>query len=99
MRFGCLDFESRVLGLRISDFGEVSLFGFRVQVGECALSILHSLVAMQADRDASGELLTPTPRVKRILATQRCLPHIAQVTRLGPPAGRGSPPSTRPHLF
>lgn len=43
------------------------------------MSILHSMVAMQADRDAAGELLTPTPRVKRILATQRCLPHIAQV--------------------
>jgi DnaJ family protein C protein 13 len=50
------------------------------QVGEVALSILHSMVNVHSDLDDAGELVTPTPRVKRILSSSRCLPHIAQVT-------------------
>lgn len=49
------------------------------QVGEVALSILHSMVAAHSDIDDAGEIVTPTPRVKRILSSARCLPHIAQV--------------------
>lgn len=44
-----------------------------------ALSILHSMVAAHSDIDDAGEIVTPTPRVKRILSSPRCLPHIAQV--------------------
>ncbi|KAG9152930.1 hypothetical protein Leryth_012550 [Lithospermum erythrorhizon] len=49
-----------------------------VQVGQAALSVLHSMVAAHSDIDDAGELVTPTPRVKRILSSSRCLPHIAQ---------------------
>lgn len=49
------------------------------QVGEVALSILHNMVAAHSDMDDAGELVTPTPRVKSILSSPRCLPHIAQV--------------------
>lgn len=49
------------------------------QVGEVALSILHSMVAAHSDIDDAGEIVTPTPRVKRILSSPRCIPHIAQV--------------------
>lgn len=49
------------------------------QVGESALSILHSMVSAHSDIDDAGEIVTPTPRVKRILSSPRCLPHIAQV--------------------
>lgn len=49
------------------------------QVGESALSILHSMVSSHSDIDDAGEIVTPTPRVKRILSSPRCLPHIAQV--------------------
>lgn len=49
------------------------------QVGEVALSILHSMVGVHSDLDDAGELVTPTPRVKRILTSPRCLNHIAQV--------------------
>ena len=44
-----------------------------------ALSILHSMVAAHSDIDDAREIVTPTPRVKRILSSSRCLPHIAQV--------------------
>ena len=57
----------------------VSSHGFCIQVGEAALSILHSMVSAHSDLDDAGELVTPTPRVKRILSSPRCLPHIAQV--------------------
>lgn len=53
-----------------------------VQVAEVALSILHSMVAAHSDIDDAGEIVTPTPRVKRILSSSRCLPHIAQVIKL-----------------
>ncbi|KAL2500786.1 DnaJ-like protein subfamily C GRV2 [Forsythia ovata] len=56
-----------------------------VQVGEVALSILHSMVAAHSDIDDAGELVTPTPRVKRILSSSRCLPHIAQAMLSGEP--------------
>lgn len=50
-----------------------------MQVGEAALSILHAMVSAHSDLDDAGEIVTPTPRVKRILSSPRCLPHIAQV--------------------
>ncbi|RZR95698.1 hypothetical protein BHM03_00024570 [Ensete ventricosum] len=50
-----------------------------IQVGEAALAILHSMVSARSDLDDAGEIVTPTPRVKRILSSPRCLPHIAQV--------------------
>ncbi|XP_022893353.1 dnaJ homolog subfamily C GRV2 isoform X1 [Olea europaea var. sylvestris] len=56
-----------------------------VQVGEVALSILHNMVAAHSDIDDAGELVTPTPRVKRILSSPRCLPHIAQAMLSGEP--------------
>ncbi|XP_024961047.1 dnaJ homolog subfamily C GRV2 isoform X2 [Cynara cardunculus var. scolymus] len=56
------------------------------QVGEAALSILHSMVSAHSDIDDAGEIVTPTPRVKRILSSLRCLPHIAQAMLSGEPA-------------
>ncbi|PKI66691.1 dnaJ homolog subfamily C GRV2 isoform X1 [Punica granatum] len=56
------------------------------QVGEAAVSILHSMVSAHSDIDDAGELVTPTPRVKRILSSQRCLPHIAQAMLSGEPS-------------
>ncbi|GFP82733.1 Dnaj homolog subfamily c grv2 [Phtheirospermum japonicum] len=56
-----------------------------IQVGEVALSILHSMVAAHSDIDDAGEIVTPTPRVKRILSSPRCLPHIAQAMLSGEP--------------
>ncbi|MCO5552633.1 hypothetical protein L7F22_006148 [Adiantum nelumboides] len=55
------------------------------QVGEVALSILHSMVNVHSDLDDAGELVTPTPRVKRILSSSRCLPHVAQAILTGEP--------------
>lgn len=37
------------------------------------------MVSAHSDLDDAGEIVTPTPRVKRILSSTRCLPHIAQV--------------------
>ncbi|XP_021751331.1 dnaJ homolog subfamily C GRV2-like isoform X1 [Chenopodium quinoa] len=56
------------------------------QVGEAALSILHSMVAARSDLDDAGEIVTPTPRVKRILSSLRCLPHISQAMLSGEPS-------------
>ncbi|XP_037497273.1 dnaJ homolog subfamily C GRV2 isoform X2 [Jatropha curcas] len=55
------------------------------QVGDAALSILHSMVSAHSDLDDAGEIVTPTPRVKRILSSPRCLPHIAQAMLSGEP--------------
>lgn len=63
-KYQTLSFEAELVGL---------------QVGEVALSILHSMVAVHSDLDDAGELIIPTPRVKRILTSPRCLNHIAQV--------------------
>ncbi|PIN24334.1 Endocytosis protein RME-8, contains DnaJ domain [Handroanthus impetiginosus] len=57
----------------------------QIQVGEAALSILHSMVAAHSDIDDAGEIVTPTPRVKWILSSPRCLPHIAQAMLSGEP--------------
>lgn len=57
-----------------------------IQVGEAALSILHSMVSAHSDLDDAGELVTPTPRVKRMLSSPRCLPHIAQAMLTGEPS-------------
>ncbi|KZV55243.1 hypothetical protein F511_25840 [Dorcoceras hygrometricum] len=56
-----------------------------IQVGQVALSILQSMVAAHSDIDDAGEVVTPTPRVKRILSSPRCLPHIAQALLSGEP--------------
>ena len=37
------------------------------------------MVSAHSDLDDAGEIVTPTPRVKRILSSPRCFPHIAQV--------------------
>ncbi|KAL4192406.1 hypothetical protein AMTRI_Chr06g171860 [Amborella trichopoda] len=57
-----------------------------MQVGEAALSIMHSMVSARSDLDDAGEIVTPTPRVKRILSSPRCLPHIAQAMLTGEPS-------------
>ncbi|KAK1282702.1 hypothetical protein QJS10_CPB22g00984 [Acorus calamus] len=49
-----------------------------VQIGEAALLILHNMVSAHSDLDDAGEIVTPTPRVKHILSSPRCLPHAAQ---------------------
>lgn len=56
------------------------------QVGDAALSILHFMVSAHSDLDDAGEIVTPTPRVKRILSSPRCLPHIAQAMLSGEPS-------------
>ncbi|CAI0389808.1 unnamed protein product [Linum tenue] len=56
------------------------------QVGDTALTILHSMVSAHSDLDDAGEIVTPTPRVKRILSSPRCLPHIAQAMLSGEPS-------------
>ncbi|KAK2645789.1 hypothetical protein Ddye_020984 [Dipteronia dyeriana] len=56
------------------------------QIGDAALSILHSMVSAHSDLDDAGEIVTPTPRVKRILSSPRCLPHIAQAMLSGEPS-------------
>ncbi|KAF8400741.1 hypothetical protein HHK36_014041 [Tetracentron sinense] len=55
------------------------------QVGEAALSILHSMVSAHSDLDDAGEIVTPTPRVKWILSSPRCVPHVAQAFLTGEP--------------
>ncbi|MQM03981.1 hypothetical protein Taro_036766 [Colocasia esculenta] len=57
-----------------------------VQVGDAALSILHYMVSAHSDLDDAGEIVTPTPRVKRILSSPRCLTHIAQALLTGEPS-------------
>ena len=52
---------------------------FCSQIGDAALSILHSMASAHSDLDDAGEIVTPTPMVKRILSSPRCLPHVAQV--------------------
>ncbi|KAK8644898.1 hypothetical protein V6N13_118759 [Hibiscus sabdariffa] len=56
------------------------------QVGEAALSVLHSMVSAHSDLDDAGEMVTPTPRVKWILSSPRCIPHIAQAMLSGEPS-------------
>ncbi|OAY65084.1 DnaJ subfamily C GRV2 [Ananas comosus] len=57
-----------------------------IQVGEAALSILHTMASAHSDLDDAGEIVTPTPRVKRILSSPRCLPHVAQAMLTGEPS-------------
>ena len=42
------------------------------QVGEAALSVLHSMVSAHSDLDDAGEIVTPTPRVNGF-----CQVHVA----------------------
>jgi DnaJ family protein C protein 13 len=37
------------------------------------------MASAHSDLDDAGEIVTPTPMVKRILSSPRCLPHVAQV--------------------
>jgi DnaJ homolog subfamily C member 13 len=53
-----------------------------IQVGDAALSILHSMASAHSDLDDAGEIVTPTPTVKFALSSPRCLPHVAQVKNL-----------------
>ncbi|XP_042499011.1 dnaJ homolog subfamily C GRV2-like isoform X2 [Macadamia integrifolia] len=55
------------------------------QVGDAALAILHSMVSAHSDLDDAGEIVIPTPRVKWILSSPRCLPHVAQAMLMGEP--------------
>lgn len=50
-----------------------------IQVGDAALSILHSMASAHSDLDDAGEIVTPTPAVKFALSSPRCLPHVTQV--------------------
>ncbi|KAK1696170.1 hypothetical protein QYE76_012867 [Lolium multiflorum] len=56
------------------------------QIGDAALSILHSMASAHSDLDDAGEIVTPTPMVKRILSSPRCLPHVAQAILTGEPS-------------
>ncbi|XP_052134218.1 dnaJ homolog subfamily C GRV2 [Oryza glaberrima] len=56
------------------------------QIGDAALSILHSMASAHSDLDDAGEIVTPTPRVKHILSSPRCLPHVAQAMLTGEPS-------------
>ncbi|ONM00028.1 DnaJ homolog subfamily C GRV2 [Zea mays] len=56
------------------------------QIGDTALSILHSMASARSDLDDAGEIVTPTPRVKHILSSPRCLPHVAQAMLTGEPS-------------
>uniref|UniRef100_A0A452YQD7 J domain-containing protein n=1 Tax=Aegilops tauschii subsp. strangulata TaxID=200361 RepID=A0A452YQD7_AEGTS len=56
------------------------------QIADAALSILHSMASAHSDLDDAGEIVTPTPRVKRILSSPRCLPHVAQAMLTGEPS-------------
>ncbi|KAL6906330.1 hypothetical protein ACP4OV_003931 [Aristida adscensionis] len=56
------------------------------QIGDAASSILHSMASAHSDLDDAGEIVTPTPRVKRILSSPRCLPHVAQAMLTGEPS-------------
>ncbi|KAL6642638.1 hypothetical protein ACP70R_020819 [Stipagrostis hirtigluma subsp. patula] len=56
------------------------------QIGDTALSILHNMASAHSDLDDAGEIVTPTPRVKRILSSPRCLPHVAQAMLTGEPS-------------
>ncbi|ONM00046.1 DnaJ homolog subfamily C GRV2 [Zea mays] len=53
---------------------------------DTALSILHSMASARSDLDDAGEIVTPTPRVKHILSSPRCLPHVAQAMLTGEPS-------------
>ncbi|KAJ3681674.1 hypothetical protein LUZ60_014247 [Juncus effusus] len=56
------------------------------QAGEAALCILHSMASAHSDLDDAGEIVTPTPAVKRTLSSPRCLPHVAQAMLTNEPS-------------
>uniref|UniRef100_A0A0E0F153 GYF domain-containing protein n=1 Tax=Oryza meridionalis TaxID=40149 RepID=A0A0E0F153_9ORYZ len=56
------------------------------QIGDAALSILHSMASAHSDLDDAGEIVTPTPSVKRILSSPRCLRYVAQAMLTGEPS-------------
>ncbi|KAL5975614.1 DnaJ subfamily C grv2 [Asimina triloba] len=85
--FGMLDYK------RLLDIRELRwALAIRVpvltptQIGDFALAILHSMVSAHSDLDDAGEIVTPTPRVKWILSSPRCLPHVAQAMLTGEPS-------------
>jgi hypothetical protein len=49
--------------------------------GEIASHLLLRLVNLRPSVDIHGAPVRPVPRAKRVLASARCLPHIAQVSR------------------
>ena len=48
--------------------------------GEVSSTLLLKLVKLRPSVDIHGAPVRPVPRAKRVLASARCLPHIAQVT-------------------
>ncbi|XP_078182422.1 DNAJ heat shock N-terminal domain-containing protein [Carex rostrata] len=56
------------------------------QVGDAALSILHSMASAHSDLDDAGEIVTPTPAVKFALSSPRCLPHVTQAILTNEPS-------------
>lgn len=50
--------------------------------GEIASDLLLRLVKLRPSVDIHGAPVRPVPRVKRVLSSARCLPHIAQVMHL-----------------
>ncbi|KAJ4802760.1 DnaJ subfamily C GRV2 [Rhynchospora pubera] len=56
------------------------------QVGDAALSILHSMASAHSDLDDAGEIVTPTPAVKFALSSPRCFPHVAQAILTNEPS-------------
>ena len=49
------------------------------QAAEIALRLLQSLAQLQPAVDGHGCVVLPPPVVHRQLASERCLPHLAQV--------------------
>ncbi|KAK9868448.1 hypothetical protein WJX84_004951 [Apatococcus fuscideae] len=55
------------------------------QAAEVALRLLQSLAQLQPAMDGRGCVVLPPPMVHRHLASDRCLPHLAQVILTGEP--------------
>ncbi len=53
--------------------------------GEVSSSLLLKLVTLRPSVDIHGAPVRPVPRAKRVLASARCLPHIAQAILAGSP--------------
>lgn len=56
------------------------------KVAEVVLRVLTAIVKLRPAVDAKGEALIPLPAAHRLLASARCLPHVAQVTLTGEPS-------------
>ena len=51
------------------------------RAAEIALRLLHSLALLQPAIDSQGGVVLPPPVVHQQLASERCLPHLAQVCK------------------